>query len=176
MSSIIESNNILEIYKYCKNLIDGNNNVVLFLDIDDTILSSQIDIKLIDPNSKHLIELIYRTMPNNLFFLTARDSECKDSTIKELNYVRLLNSEMFICYNVIHSPYKFENGNFIPTKGETLLNFLNKTTSLSNENPNWIIFVDDDIEQINNVSKHLTLTSFSHVLFHYQHRNAATLN
>ena len=122
--------------------------MLLFLDIDDTVLSSKIGVKYVDKNVTHLINLIYRNDPNKLYFLTARDYDLRQVTLKHLNRAKLVHDGKFIYYNVIHSPYKIKNGKYIPTKGETLINFLDKTNLLSSEIPNWIVFVDDDIEQI----------------------------
>jgi hypothetical protein len=170
MSSIINSNNILEIYELCKNLIDRNENILLFLDIDDTVLSSKNGVKFVDKNVTLLINLIYSYDPRKLFFLTSRDYDLKGKTLKHLNRAKIIHDGKFIYYNVMHSPYKIENGNFVPTKGETLINFLDKTTLLSNECPNWIIFVDDDIKQINCVNDSLIKyqpTIFNYKLYHY---------
>ena len=170
MSSIIKSNNILEIYELCKNLIDNNNNVLIFLDIDDTVLSSKIGVKFVDKNITQLINLIYSHDSRKLFFLTARDYDLKRKTLNHLNRAKMVHDGKFIYYNIIHSPYKIENAKFVPTKGETLIKFLDNTTLLSNDKPNYIIFVDDDIEQINCVNDSLTKyqsTNFNYQLYHY---------
>ena len=86
MSSIIKSNNILEIYELCKNLIDNNNNVLIFLDIDDTVLSSKIGVKFVDKNITQLINLIYSHDSRKLFFLTARDYDLKRKTLNYMKY------------------------------------------------------------------------------------------
>jgi hydroxymethylpyrimidine pyrophosphatase-like HAD family hydrolase len=171
MNSIIKSNNILDIYEDCKNLIDNNNNVILFLDIDDTVLSSKNGVKFVDKNIKLLINLIYNHDARKLYFLTARDYDLKRKTLNCLNRAKIVHNGKYIYYNVIHSPYKIENNTFLPTKGETLIHFLDNTTLLSNDKPNYIIFVDDDIEQINcvNVSlRQYQATNFiNYQLYHY---------
>jgi hydroxymethylpyrimidine pyrophosphatase-like HAD family hydrolase len=163
MSSTINTNNILDVYKLCKQLIHNNEYILLYIDIDDTILSSEIGIRIIDPNIKLLIELIYDYKHDNLLFLTAREHEYKDKTIQELNRANLLPKEKYINYNVICSPY---DKDFNPTKGNTMQQHINKFHTKTP--PKWIIFVDDDIDQINDVSNYLKYTSFNYTLFHYQ--------
>jgi hydroxymethylpyrimidine pyrophosphatase-like HAD family hydrolase len=170
MNSIIKSNNILDIYENCKHLIDNNCNVLIFLDIDDTVLSSKIGVKFVDKNIKLLINLIYNHDARKLFFLTARDYDLKRKTLNYLNHAKMVHNGKYIYYNVIHSPYKMVNNMFLPTKGETLIHFLDNTTLLSNDKLNYIIFVDDDIEQINCVNESLTKYQSTHLnyqLYHY---------
>jgi hypothetical protein len=127
---IVRTNNIIDVYDNCKLLIEENKEILVFLDIDDTVLSTVIGQKLVDNNVKKLIELLYRYNPRCLYFLTARDSEYKRKTLNALNSAKLVHDDKFIQYNIIHSPY--ENG--IATKGDRLKQFL----TIINQ-PNWVI-------------------------------------
>jgi hypothetical protein len=63
--TIIRTNNILEVYERCKSLIEDKQELLVVLDIDDTVLSYIIGRKLVDVNVKKLIEMIYRHDPKN---------------------------------------------------------------------------------------------------------------
>jgi hypothetical protein len=171
INSIIKTNNILDIHEQCKTLLEENNNVLLFLDIDDTVLSSQIGVKFVDKNVTTLIELMYRQNPNKLFFLTARDPDFKRKTLNQLNSAKLVHDGKFIHYNIIHSVYVMKNGSPIATKGETLVNLLSSTNVLLlSEQPTWIIFVDDAKEQIESVYNSLNNAkglNINYILYHY---------
>lgn len=152
IQNVFRTNNILDVYKQCKEIIEKKENVFLFLDIDDTVLSTRNGQKFVDKNIVHLVQLIYAYNPNRLWFLTAREPIYRQPTINQLNLAKLVDDGKYIPYNVIFSPFKIENGDMIATKGETLSKFLTTTAELPIGRPNWIIFVDDNMDQINSVN------------------------
>ncbi len=164
-NEIINTSNIMDVYEHCKCLLDNNINVLLFLDIDDTVLSSKHGEKFLDKNITKLVNIVYQYNPNNLFFLTARDYEYKKKTINQLNGAKLVHDNKYIHYNVIHSPYNYENAMPIATKGNTLTKFI-----IRFQQPSWIIFVDDAVEQIESVYNSLNnepMSHFNYTLYHY---------
>lgn len=168
-NQIIKSNTILDVIKLTKQLIELNYNVIMVLDIDDTVLSSQIGRKFVEKDICVLADIIYTSNPSNLIFLTARNSDLALYTRKKLNSVGLLHKGKFINYNVICSPYD-ENGN--PTKGQTIFNFFHKglgKTLMIKEKLNWIIFVDDLQEQIESVNYFIDKIGCNYTLFHYKY-------
>jgi hypothetical protein len=165
----IKINSIKDVIKLCENLIETGHNPIIVLDIDDTVLSSKIGQKFVESNIKILVDMIYTFNPNNLIFLTARDKNIIRHTINKLNSSGLLHKGTYINYNIISSPYdKYGN----PTKGETLFDYFDKKTGkniLLNDKPNWIIFVDDLLEQIESVNLHINKLNVNYTLFHYKH-------
>lgn len=168
-NQIIKTNTILNVIKLTEQLIGMNYNVIMVLDIDDTVLSSQIGKKFVEKDICTLSNLIYTSNPSNLIFLTARDSNLVIYSRKKLNSVGLLHQGKFINYNIICSPYD-NNGN--PTKGQTLFNYFDKgfgKTLLVKEKKNWIIFVDDLQEQIESVNQYINNICCNYTLFHYKY-------
>jgi hypothetical protein len=161
-------------------LLCDNYKVILFLDIDETILSSKIGKKFVEKNICKLVDTIYTVDPNNLIFLTARDFSLKSYTKNQLNRCKLLKKGHYIDYNIVCAPYNEKEES---TKGNYLVNYINihmnkigkldesnKTNELdssnetneldssnetneSNETNNklWIIFIDDLEEHIESV-------------------------
>ncbi len=168
-NKIIKTNTISNIIKLTEQLIELDYNVIMILDIDDTVLSSKNGQKFVEKDICKLVDIIYTLNPLNLIFLTARNSEITSKTIKKLNSVGLLHKGQFINYNVICSPYD-NQGN--PTKGHTLFNFFDKDhgkTLFVKEKKNWIIFVDDLEEQIESVNTYINQICPNYTLFHYKY-------
>lgn len=174
MSLVAKTHNILDVYAHCKELLENpNHQVLVFLDIDDTVLSSQLGVKFVDKHVPKLVDLVYRHNPRNLFFLTARDSEYKRKTLNHLNRAKLVHTGKYVQYNVLHSPYHHpDTGGCVATKGETLVKFLtsNGAGLLAEDKVNWVVFVDDEPDQIESVHTHLTNAahlSVQYALYHY---------
>jgi hypothetical protein len=168
-NQIIKTNTISNIIKLTEQLIELDYNVIMILDIDDTVLSSKIGQKFVEKDISKLVDMVYTINPLNLIFLTARDSQMALYTRKKLNSVGLLHKGKFIDYNIICSPYDNE-GN--PTKGQTLFNYFDKgfgKTIFDKEKNNWIIFIDDLEEQIDSVNKHINQICPNYTLFHYKY-------
>lgn len=168
-NQIIKTNTISNIIKLTEQLIELDYNVIMILDIDDTILSSKIGQKFVEKDICKLVDIIYTINPLNLIFLTARDSQMALYTRKKLNSVGLLHKGDFINYNVICSPYD-NQGN--PTKGQTLFNYFDKGFGkiiFAKEKENWIIFVDDLEEQIDSVNTYIEQICSNFTLFHYKY-------
>jgi len=153
---------ISKVTEHIQELTQLGYNVILFTDIDDTILSTKIGQTLVEKDVKTLIGNVYYNNPSNLVFLTARDPDYKRNTNHHLNRAKLHSKGKYITYNIICSPY--DNGN--PTKGESLVSYCKKWISNSNSN-NWIIFVDDAPEQISDVEQHINSLDMNYTLFHY---------
>ena len=165
---ILEINDMLEVYHQCKELLDQKQNILLFLDIDDTVLSSEIGKKVVDKNIRLLIELIYRQNPEHLFFLTARESDLNRKTLNQLNNAKLVHDGKFIRYKIIHSPYDKQNNVYVATKGKTLMRFLQSNSLISDSDSIWIVFVDDDVQQIISVKQCLDeLPNINYTLYHF---------
>lgn len=168
-NQIIKTNTVSNIIKLTEQLIGLDYNVIMVLDIDDTVLSSNIGRKLVEKDICKLADIIYTSNPSNLIFLTARDYELAMYSRKKLNSVGLLHKGKFINYNVICSPYD-EQGN--PTKGQTMFNYFDKgfgKTLLVKEKQNWIIFVDDLQEQIDSVNQFIDKICPNYTLFYYKY-------
>lgn len=168
-NKIIKINTIKNVIGLCESIIDFGFNLILVLDIDDTVLSSKIGKKFVEPEITNLVDLVYTFNPANLLFLTARDKSLQRYTSNKLNSSGLLHKEKYINYNIICSPYDDE-GN--PTKGLALIDYFENEKNkniLSNEKENWIIFVDDLMEQIESVSNHIDKINANYTLFHYKH-------
>lgn len=143
--SIITTSNSLDIYNYYKNLIELKLNVLLVLDIDDVVLLSNSN--LINSNIQRLIELSYKTNPDNLLFLTARNSSTKNYTLMQLNNILLEHVD----YNIL----------FSSKKGPTLLSYL------QGKKFDHIIFVDNLKRNIDSVYNSLIEHDLSFTLFLY---------
>lgn len=168
-NQIIKTNTIVNVIKLTEKLLELDYNVIMILDIDDTVLSSKIGKKFVEKDICILSDLIYTSNPLNLIFLTARDSNMAMYTRKKLNSAGLLHKGKFINYNVICSPYD-EQGN--PTKGQTIFNYFDKgfgKNLLVKEKQNWIIFVDDLQEQIESVNQYINKICPNHTLFYYKY-------
>jgi hypothetical protein len=168
-NKIIKTNTISNVIILTNFLIEMNYNVIMILDIDDTVLSSKQGQKFVEKDICKLADIIYTTNSSNLIFLTARDPSLALYTRKKLNSSGLLHKGKFIDYNVICSPYD-DTGN--PTKGLTIFNYFDKGFGkliLSSTKPNWIIFVDDLQEQIESVNQYINKISSNYTLFHYKY-------
>lgn len=162
------NNKTIQITKICKvldcvqELKQLGFNVILVTDIDDTILSTNIGQKLVENDVKDLITNIYITNPANLIFLTARDPEYKSKTNNQLNSAKLHPKGKYVQYNIICSHYI--DGK--PTKGDSLVKYF--TTKHVKSNNDWILFVDDALEQILHVQQHIPSLNMNYTLFHYK--------
>ena len=176
-NQIIKTNTISNVLKLTEQLISLDYNVIMILDIDDTVLSSKIGQKFVEKDICKLVDIIYTQNPSNLIFLTARDYNMIMYTRKQLNSAGLLHKGKFINYNIICSPYD-EEGN--PTKGKTIFNYFDKgfgknllveelELELELDKKNWIIFVDDLQEQIESVNQFINKNCCNYTLFHYKY-------
>jgi hypothetical protein len=121
INNVIKSNTIRDVIELYDNLIDQNYNVIMVLDVDDTVLSSTYGKNFVEKDICLLVDLIYSSNPDNLLFLTDRDKCLARYTINQLNKSRLLHKEKYINYNVICSPYDDVNGE--STKGTRLTEY-----------------------------------------------------
>lgn len=168
-NQIIKTNTISNVIKLTEQLIGLDYNVIMILDIDDTVLSSKIGQKFVEKDICKLADIIYTSNPSNLIFLTARAYNLEKYTSNKLNSAGLLHKGKFIYYNVICSPCD-DDGN--STKGQTMFNYFSKGygfSLLTKEKLNWIIFVDDLQEQIESVSKYVNKVCHNYTLFHYKY-------
>lgn len=141
ISKIIKTDRIDDVLDYCKRLRNNNpkKEFILFLDIDDTVLSSSKNVRLVDSNIRNLISYVYDYNPNNLVFCTARNKDTAHVTQNQLCHSKLLHIGKRPYYNVLYSPYinvPFDIysltavsiaslGEFVPTKGKTIMDYLN---------------------------------------------------
>lgn len=164
-NNILVVDNINYIIDYYISLKNLNHDIIIVSDIDNTILSEKIGQTFVENNIKKLCKMVYDDNPNNLIFLTAREYCLKRKTINKLNAVKLIRTGYYKEYNVICSPDDINNNE---TKGQTLVDYINSSRIIINEN-SWIIFIDDLIEQIENVNLHLKKLNIKYTLFHYNH-------
>jgi len=174
INTIIKSNIICDVIELYNNLIDQNYNVIMVLDIDDTVLSSTYGKKFVEKDICLLADLVYSSNPSNLLFLTARDKSLTCYTINQLNKSGLLHKEKYINYNVLCSPYDDVNGESISTKGKKLYDYFTYYSGkniLCCDKKNWIIFVDDLMEHIISVQKYIqNINSVNYTLIHYKYK------
>lgn len=173
--TIFSIEDIKSIIINCIISIDGKNkynmeNVYLFMDLDDTIFCT---------NGNHLIEetipvtlKILHNIGIQIFIITARDYMKKDITELQLinnkldfiinkNKKKEVNNDNdnnhvknihIIDKNMLH----FNNHIIYASKnkkGEALLYFLNEYANNTSTTDCYIVFVDNDIEEIKNVNK-----------------------
>ena len=143
INKIIKIKFISDVIKFTEYLIELNYDVIMILDIDDTVLSSKIGQKFVEKDICKLVDVIYTQNHENLIFLTARDVNLIFYTVKKLNSVGLLHKGKFINYNVICSPF---DNNGLPTKGKTFFDYFSKgygknLINANNEKIKWIILV-----------------------------------
>ena len=179
MNNITKITSINQAIELSNTLIEQNYNIILFLDIDDTVLSPYIGKKFVEDEICQLVDLIYSIEPNNLIFLTARDHDLKSYTKNQLNKSGLLHKGKYIDYNIICSPYD-DNGN--STKGQSLTTCIEskylfgveKNENNQQSKKNWIMFIDDQYEHIESANKELEklngklIDKINYVLMHYQ--------
>ena len=159
-----KTSSMLEILEHIEHIKYNGYNPILIIDIDDTVLSSEHKKKFVDKNVVKLIEYIDNISFNNLWFLTARNIDLKRKTQNHLNHAKLLHKGKFIIYNVVHSPWNYGN----PTKGPTLIELIPRIEYRFTENDNnWYIIVDDDIDQCNNILEYLSSDTYKYSLFHF---------
>lgn len=153
-NKIIKLNVIQDVIELYIKLVNQNYNIILVLDIDDTVISSSYGQKFVEKEICSLVDLVYSSNPNNLIFLTSRDKSLKKYTLNQLNKIGLLHKNAYINYNIICSPCD-EDGN--STKGVELTKYLIAYNDkiFSSDKKNYIIFVDDLMEHINSVKKSL---------------------
>lgn len=168
---IIKTNTVNNIVFLTEKLIKLNYNVILVLDIDDTVLSSKIGKKFVEKDICNLINIVYTINPANLIFLTARHPKLKSYTKNKLNSAKILHEGNYIDFNILCSP---DDDNGIPTKGQTFFNYFNNgfgNLLLQNNNKeNWLTFVDDLFEQIDSVNQFVGLIFKNYTLFHYVYK------
>jgi len=169
MEDYIEIKFIGDLINEVKKLLDLDYNVIFISDIDDTILSTKIGKKFVEKEITYLIDLIYSLSPSNLIFLTAREPTLYKYTLNKLNSSGLLHKGKYIYYNLICSPCDLE-GNV--TKGETIFHYINnkKDILISLIKKNYIIFIDDLIENIVSVKKYLELLGYDYTCCLYNHQ------
>jgi len=121
-----------------------------------------------------LADLVYSSNPNNLLFLTAREKCLARYTSNQLNKSGLLHKGKYIEYNVLCSPYNNNNIVSSSTKGERLFDYFVNSISkniLCVDIKNWIIFVDDLLEHIISVQKHIqNINGVNYTIIHYRHK------
>jgi hypothetical protein len=167
-NSISHIKSINEAIDLVNNLLQQNNHVILFLDIDGTIFSPHIGKKFVENEIYTLVDMVYSFNPNNLIFLTAREESLKSYTKNQLNKSGLLHKGSYIDYNIICSPYDNEGNS---TKGESLVKHIksHQLDQLDKINNLHIIFIDDQYEHIEsvsfNISKYLPNINFKSI--HY---------
>ena len=164
----VRINTINAVIDYYFHIKEMGYNVIVVSDIDDTIFSTKIGQKLVEKNIKILIEDVYKSNPDNLIFLTARDYEYKRVTNNQLNSAKLHTKDKYITYNLLMSPDDYIGK---PTKGETFLKyFVNGKGSsvLSEPNKHYILFIDDLQEQIESVKEVINNLNIHYTLFHYK--------
>ena len=173
MNNIVKSITIRDVIKLYNDLIGQNYNVILVLDIDDTILSSTYGRKFVEKDICLLVDLVYSLNSSNLLFLTARDKCLTRYTSNQLNKSGLLHKGKYIKYNVLCSPYDVDGES---TKGARLFDYFvngigKNILCVDKDKKNWIIFVDDLIEHINSVQKHIqNINGVNYTLVHYGHK------
>ena len=162
-----KTTSMLSILEHIIKLYEEGYNPILILDIDDTVLSSKHGKKFTDKNIVKIVEYVDNISFDNLWFLTARNTELKRKTQNHLNHAKLLHKGKFIMYNVIHSPYYYGE----PTKGTTLIDLIPRIEMRTNINKitdkNWYIIVDDDLEQVNNMLEHLDFKIYNYSMFNF---------
>jgi hypothetical protein len=171
-NNIIKSNTINQVIKLYEDLINQDYNVIVVLDIDDTVLSSIYGRNFVEKEICLLVDLVYSSNPSNLLFLTARDINLRQYTINKLNHSGLLHKDKYINYNVICSPCDDEGNS---TKGVRLKKYIVSELDkniLTNNKKNWIIFVDDLMEHIESVFKYFEdgLLDINYTLVHYRYK------
>lgn len=170
VNNVIKINQIKDLIELYKNLIGYNYNVIMILDIDDTVLSSKFGKKFVEKDICTLVDMVYSSNPSNLIFLTARDKTLTRYTKNQLNKSGLLHKGKYIEYNVICSPCDDEGES---TKGikitKYFLNGLGKNI-LNINKKNWIIFVDDLILNIDSVYKQIDKLNLNYTLVHYKYK------
>lgn len=172
INNVIKSNTIRDVIELYDNLIDQNYNVIMVLDVDDTVLSSTYGKNFVEKDICLLVDLVYSSNPANLLFLTARDKDLKRYTTNQLNKSGLLHKGKYINYNILCSPYDDMVGE--STKGVRLAEyFVNGSGKniLCGDKKNWIIFVDDLMEHIDSVQKHIkNINDTNYTLVHYKYK------
>lgn len=171
IDNIVKSNTIRDVIELYNNLIEQNYNVILVLDVDDTVLSSTYGRNFVEKDICLLTDLVYSSNPVNLLFLTARDKCLARYTSNQLNKSGLLHKGKYIEYNVLCSPY---NDDGESTKGIKLVDYFTNGSGkniLCVNKKNWIIFVDDLMEHINSVQKHIqNINNTNYTLIHYRYK------
>jgi len=159
MKHIKTTAQIIDVLALCVALRELNKEFILFLDIDDTTLSSLVGHKFVDKQICDVVDYVYKYNPMRLVFCTARDHELIWYTKNQLNRAKLTHQGKYIHYNVVCSPYDMF-GN--PTKGRTIMSELADV-----DKDVVVIFADDQRDQIDNVYAELYRTGREFALFHY---------
>lgn len=171
MNSVIETTSMANIIEFYNNLKkeQENINIILFIDIDGTVLSEIIGKKFVENNVKHLIESVYDSNPDNLIFITTRPRDIRKKTINKLNSVKMHPKREYIFYNLIMS--EFDNiGN--STKGPDLVKYIQQGKGrclLDKSQNNYIIFIDNEFYNIESVQNSIGDLNIPYKLFHYTH-------
>ena len=170
-NSIIKTNTIQDVIELYNNLVNQDYNVLLVLDVDDTVLSSTYGRNFVEKDICLLVDLVYSSNPSNLLFLTARDKCLTRYTSNQLNKSGLLHKGKYIDYNVLCSPCDSDGNS---TKGARLTDYFTNSLGkniMSVKKKNWIIFVDDLMEHINSVQKHIqNINELDYTLIHYMYK------
>ena len=158
---IIRTNKIKQIHNVYNELI-RLKKVILVLDIDDVVLSTNPFQLWTEQNICDLVTQAFYINKNNLVFLTSRLKQFRKYTLNQFNTNKLVDSDEYINYNIICAELDHLGE---PTKGPRLKNYLIENYDLDQDT--WVIFVDDLTENIISVKKSLEQININYTLFHY---------
>lgn len=167
-NNVTQVRSITKVIDIYNKIIKEDYNVIFVSDIDDTIITTETKKKFVEPEVTNLFRQIYFNNNENLIFLTARDKDLKSYTRNELNNIGLIHDSKYIFYNIICSPYD-DSG--VATKGYELEKYFEKNPKhFSTNKPNWLIFLDDQLDQIYSVFKNCKIytdKNINYTLLHY---------
>lgn len=149
---MIKINSLEFVITHYKSIIESKK-VLLILDVDDTTLSSKIGQKFVDIKIKELVDISF---DNNLLFLTARAKSLGRYTQNQLNRSHIISRGKYNNYKIICSP-RDDEGN--STKGNSALLYL-KCNEFD-----YVIFVDDDPLECEDVKEKLTSINIEHTVY-----------
>jgi len=159
MKEIRQVNSIQPIYDF---YMQYPSKILLVLDIDEVVLSTRNNFQIVDTLMIELVKKAYQKNPINVFFLTSRCSSIHMLTMIQLQ--KALKLKVYtpqgikrdLFYQILYSPPR----NGMSTKGEKLLEYLR----IRKYPRMLILFVDDIVENIDSVKKHLdeTLETANH--------------
>ena len=169
---------IKTVHDLCSRLIQHGYNVILVLDIDDTVLCTRSDCRdMVEPAVAHLIRTVYANNPNHVIFLTARQPCTRELTLQQLNEAPLLDdvprrAAAHHHYQVVFSPPLFER-KLVSTKGQALMRCVHPIMAhlkmTTPNKPTWVCFVDDQLDNIRSVQEWIPQLDCNYTLFHYIH-------
>ncbi len=166
--NIIRCNRIRKVLDHYTEMIERELNVLLVLDIDGVVLSSSFYKIFEESDICSLVTLVYETNPDYLLFLTNRHKSIKNYTNEQFNSYKLINTDKKIRYNIHCCDLDSEGYTLKGPEFESIIQ-VKAAKNPSYLDNLYVIFVDDQIENVQSMKISLERLGARYKIFHYKY-------